>query len=137
MSCDEFYCFVKSASDLKQRSFWERSNFSVQNMWIDFDRNQASKSTQLHVTRVFFLFQWLSRNFEDKFSSNFHRFVLFILMFYVHLSFCPFVLLSVCLSVCLVVSLAVFYKLMLTKTPSTLFIYSCLLLLKEMLCFTP
>ena len=37
-------------------------------------RNQASDSTQLCVTRVFFL-SLLSRNFDDQLSSNFHRFV--------------------------------------------------------------
>ena len=38
-------------------------------------RNQPSKRTQLRVTRVFFL-SLLSRNFDDRLSSNFHRFVI-------------------------------------------------------------
>ena len=38
-------------------------------------RNQASESTQLRVTRVFFL-SLLSRNFEHQLSSSFHRFVI-------------------------------------------------------------
>ena len=37
-------------------------------------RNQASGSTQLRVTRMFFLS--LSRIFDDHLSSNFHRFVI-------------------------------------------------------------
>ena len=38
-------------------------------------RNQASESTQLCVTRAFFL-SLLSRKFADRLSSNFHRFVI-------------------------------------------------------------
>ena len=38
-------------------------------------RNQASESTQLRVTRVFFL-PLLSHNFDYQLSSNFHRFVI-------------------------------------------------------------
>ena len=34
--------------------------------------NQASESTQLRVTRVFFL-SLLSRNFDDQLTSNFHK----------------------------------------------------------------
>ena len=37
--------------------------------------NQASESTQLRVTRLFFL-SLLSRKFDDRLSSNFHRFVI-------------------------------------------------------------
>ena len=55
----------------------------------------------------------------------------------IHVFIFPFVCLSVVWLSCFPVCLAVFYRLMLTKTPRSLFIYSCLLLLKEMFCFTP
>ena len=38
-------------------------------------RNQPSKRSQLLVTRMFFL-SLLSRTFDDRLSSNFHRFVI-------------------------------------------------------------
>ena len=38
-------------------------------------RKQPSKRIQLHVTRVFFL-SLLSRKFDDRLSSNFHRFII-------------------------------------------------------------
>ena len=56
-----FYEFDFETSDLNLRS-----------------QNQASESTQLRVTRVFFL-SLLSCNFYDRLSSNFHRFVILYL----------------------------------------------------------
>ena len=49
--------------------YFETSGFDLRS------RNQASFSTQLRVTRVFFL-SLLSRNFDDQLSSNVHRFVI-------------------------------------------------------------
>ena len=65
---------------LKRRSFRKRSNFPriwFRDLRIRFwgSRNQASESTKLRVTRVFFL-SLLSHNFDDQLSSNFHRFVI-------------------------------------------------------------
>ena len=60
---------------LKWRSFRERSKFP--RIWfrdLKFrinlrSRNQASESTQLFVTRVFF-FSLISRNYDNRFSSK-------------------------------------------------------------------
>ena len=57
-------------------SMWETAPSEVTNLISTLKiRFQASESTPLHVTRVFFL-PLLSRNFDDQLSSNVHRFVI-------------------------------------------------------------
>ena len=70
---------------VRNGSLWSNVVFEKQAIFheLDFEtsdlelrsRNQASASAQLYVTRVFFL-SLLSRNFNDRLSSNFHRFVI-------------------------------------------------------------
>ena len=71
---------------MRNGSLWSDIVFENEVIFHEFDfetlqiknlrsRNQASESTQLRVTRVFFL-SLISRNFDDQLSSNFHRFTI-------------------------------------------------------------
>ena len=77
---------------MRNSSLWsievfEKEVISQQNSWITFEtsrvrsRNQASESTQVCGTGVFFL-SLFSPNFNDQLSSNFHRFVYLCMLRY-------------------------------------------------------
>ena len=59
----------------KEVIFYE---FDFETSDLEFEvSNQASESTQPRVTSFFYLLGILLRNFDDRLSSNFHRFVIF------------------------------------------------------------